>query len=115
MSLLGGAGKALAEIVETCANIKLQLAIMEKSINQLKDEFAGIRLEHVKLEGRLSRLEENRETLKEQLERIADNAVSKVEIMKSAIEADLRIQNATVVNEMKIRLLQIESEGKNNK
>ena len=107
---LGGTAGTVAEIVKTCANIQLQIATSEKLIKELKDEFSAIRLEHVKMEGRISKLEENRDTLKEQLGRIADKAVSDVLIMKASIEADLKVQAANLLNDTKIRLMQIENE-----
>ena len=111
---IGGTAATVAGIVETCANIKLQMSITEKAVKELKDEFSAIRLEHVKLEGRVSKLEENRETLKEQMSRIADKAVADVQIMKASVEADLKIQAANLLNDTKIRLMQIENDRASN-
>ncbi len=111
---LGSTASTLAEIVKTCANIQLQIATTERLVKELKDEFSAIRLEHVKLEGRVSKLEENRETLKEQMSRIADKAVADVQIMKAAIEADLKIQAANLLNDTRLRLMQIENERTNS-
>lgn len=111
---LGSTAGTVAEIVKTCANIQLQIATTEKLLKELKDEFSAIRVEHVKLEGRVSRLEENRETLKEQMSRIADKAVAEVQVMKASIEADLKVQAANLINDTKIRLMQIENERTNS-
>lgn len=77
---------AINEALKQYHLVEEKLKVLEQDSLELLKTFNEIRLEHVKLEGRVSRLEESRETIKAQMHEELAKAIKEIEI--ASVKAD---------------------------
>lgn len=105
MSLRGSIG-TLSEILRTYHVLDEKLKtierdIIERDIKELASEFKEVRIEHIKLEGRVARLEEARETIKAEVRKELAEATHKHEMDFLRIQMDLKVAYTKAEAELK--------------
>ena len=83
---------SLNEAVKTYHIIDQKLSTVEKDLARLNIEFANIRLEHVRLEGRVSQLEEARKTIQAEVRADMAEAISRCEVNFARAEAQMKVE-----------------------
>ena len=91
----------LHEMLRTYHVLDEKLKIIERDIHELSSEFKEVRLEHIKLEGRVARLEESKETIKAEIKRDVAEAVHRHEIEFIRLQSKMEVAYAKAEAEMK--------------
>ncbi len=82
----------LNEVVKLYHNIDLQLKTTAEATALLKSEFAAMRTELLDLKAKVAALEESRNTLRAEMERIKAEVIGELRAIKAETVAELKIQ-----------------------
>lgn len=109
------------EIVKQYHTIDLQIKTGAEATSALKNEFAAMRIELLNLKAQVAALEESRNTLRAEMERVKAETVAKMEVLKAETLAkmeslkaetiaELRAVKAETVAELKVQQVRYEAD-----
>jgi capsule polysaccharide export protein KpsE/RkpR len=82
------------EVLKQYHTIDLQLKMAAETTSLLKTEFVAIRTELLELKAKVAALEEARNTLQAEMERMKAEAVAELRAIKAETVAELKVQQA---------------------
>ncbi len=97
-----GAGNKLSEALELYYTIKSQVKNLDDDVTGLRNDIRDFREKLLRIENRITALEENRNTTDSKIDRIDELSRERVERIKSETSQELRTQVAEVTSSLKI-------------
>ena len=88
------------DILKTYHTVSQNITSLERDIKDLTTEFREIRIDHIRLEGRVARLEESRETIKAEMRANLAESLAKHESEFIRAQARLEIEYAKAAAEL---------------
>jgi chromosome segregation ATPase len=102
MADLIGVGNKLSEVLELYYTIKSQVKNLDDDVTGLRNDIRDFREKLLRIENRITALEENRNTTDSKITRIDELSRERVERIKSETSQELRTQVAEVTSSLKI-------------
>lgn len=92
--------KAVDEVVKVYHTIEKSLVTLEDNFRLIRAETTSLRTEIIQLEGRVSKLEETRNTIAAEVKATVGEAVAEVKVLKAETIAELKVSYVREVAEL---------------